>query len=482
MSDILPTLNGSRRSGRSERCCAEHAIRCAADLRHLSELEKTCKLASSVFCIHRICRFSNSWFSAVPESIETIVIGGGQAGLAMSYHLTRVGQPHVVLERARVAERWHSERWESLAFQFPNSMISLPGQAYSGDSPDDFMARDGVARFITDYALRIAAPLRCGVAVTSVRRTDQGRFVAQAEQHTMEAANVVVATGPYQLPSVPLFSASLPLSIHQVTANRYTRPSDLPPGKVLVVGSGGSGCQIAEDLRDGGREVFYAIRRHRRWPRRYRGRDVGWWIEESGMTDVTGDRLPPEWRNFKAPMITGARGGYTIDLHQIASEGVTLLGSLLDVSDGRLRMAGDLNANLRAGDDTFVQFVQTIDEFIEKKGMSVPAEQGFDPYLRQTPKALPEVDTLDLRAANITTVIWATGYRYDFEWINCPVFDQRGAPEQRRGVTAVPGLYFLGLPRMHKVKSSFLWGVGEDAEYLADHIEALTTNPNRDLR
>ncbi|HWZ41469.1 MAG TPA: NAD(P)-binding domain-containing protein [Bradyrhizobium sp.] len=429
-------------------------------------------------CIYRPSPSCNSLFGAMRESIETIVIGGGQAGLAMSYHLTRLEQPHVVLERGRVAERWHSERWDSLAFQFTNSMLRLPGHVYSGSAPDDFMAREGVARFITDYAMRIAAPLRCGVAVTSVHPTDQGRFVVQAGQHTMEAANVVVATGPYQLPSVPPCSGSFPRAIYQVTANRYTRPSDLPPGGVLVVGSGGSGCQIAEDLRDGGREVFYAVRRHRRWPRRYRGRDAGWWIEESGMTDATGDRMPPEWRNFRAPLITGVRGGHTIDLRQIATEGVTLLGSLLDVGDGRLRIAGDLNANLKVGDDTFVQFVRTIDEFIEGKGIDAPAEAGFDPYLRQTPKTLPEVETLDLRDARITTVVWATGYRYDFAWIECPVFDQQGAPEQRRGVTGVPGLYFLGLPRMYKVKSAFLWGVGEDAEYLANHIAARTTNLN----
>jgi putative flavoprotein involved in K+ transport len=421
--------------------------------------------------------FFNSWFGAMPERIETIIIGGGQAGLAMSYHLTRVGQPHVVLERARVAERWQSERWDSLAFQFTNSMLRLPGHVYSGTAPDSFMAREGVARFIADYAVKIAAPLRCGVAVTSVRPTDHGRFVVQAGQHTMETANVVVATGPYQLPSVPPCSGSFPRATYQITANRYSRPSDLPPGRVLVVGSGGSGCQIAEDLRDGGREVFYAIRQHRRWPRRYRRRDIGWWIEETGMTDITGDRMPPEWRNFKAPLITGVRGGYTVDLRQIAREGVTLLGSLLDVSDGRLRIAGDLNANLKGGDDAFVQFVRTIDDFIEGKGIEVPAEDGFDPYLRQTPRALPEVNTLDLRDAKITTVIWATGYRYDFGWIDCPVFDGQGKPEQRRGVTAAPGLYFLGLPRMHKVKSSFLWGVGEDAEYLANHIAARAANP-----
>ena len=406
----------------------------------------------------------------MPESVDTVVVGGGQAGLSMSHYLSQSGREHVVLERGRVAERWHSERWESLAFQFPNAMLRLPGQVYTGDEPGSFMGREGVARFVTDYAVRIAAPLRCGINVTSLRPTDEGRFLLQAGQTLMKATNVVIATGPYQLPSIPSCSASLPLSVHQVTANRYTRPSDLPPGNVLVVGSGGSGCQIAEDLREAGRKVFYSIRRHRRMPRRYRGRDLGWWLEESGMTEYTSEGMPPEWRNTRAPLMTGVRGGRTVDLRQIAREGVTLLGSLLDAVDGRLHFATDLNANLKAGDESFVQFVKTIDAFIDGAGRAMPREEGFDPYLREIPEPLREVDILDMRAANITAVVWATGYSFDFGWIDCPVFDDRGAPAQHRGVTAVPGLYFLGLPRMHKVKSAFLWGVGEDASYLADHI------------
>jgi putative flavoprotein involved in K+ transport len=408
----------------------------------------------------------------MPDGVETIIVGGGQAGLAMSYHLARRGREHIVLERGRVAERWHSERWDTLAFQFQNALLRLPGYAYAGDDMDAFMGREGVARFVTDYAVRIAAPLRCGVNVTSLRRTGRRRLALQAGEHLMEAANVVVATGPYQLPSIPPCSAMLPPSIHQLTASRYTRPSDLPPGNVLVVGSGGSGCQIAEDLREAGRGVFYAVRRHRRMPRRYRGHDLGWWLETSGMTDVTSERMPPEWREFKAPLLTGVRGGRTVDLRQIAREGITLLGSLLDVVDGRLHFAADLNANLKIGDETFVQFVRTIDDFIERNGIAAAPEQEFDPYLRETPEPLREIDVLDPHAANITTVVWATGYRYDFGWIDCPVFDERGAPVQQRGLTAMPGLCFLGLPRMHKVKSAFLWGVGEDAEYLADHIAA----------
>ena len=188
------------------------------------------------------------------------------------------------------------------------------------------------------------------------------------------------------------------------------------------------------------------------------------------MTEYTSEGMPPEWRNTRAPLMTGVRGGSTVDLRQIAREGITLLGSLLDAVDGRLHFATDLNANLKAGDESFVQFVKTIDAFIDSAGTAMPREEGFDPYLSEIPEPLREIDTLDMRAANITAVVWATGYSFDFGWIDCPVFDERGAPAQHRGVTAVPGLYFLGLPRMHKVKSAFLWGVGEDASYLADHI------------
>ena len=207
------------------------------------------------------------------ESVDTVVVGGGQAGLSMSHYLSQSGREHVVLERGRVAERWHSERWESLAFQFPNAMLRLPGQVYRGDEPGSFMgARVSLVSSLTmPFGL---LPLSgAEFNVTSLRSTDEGRFLLQAGQTLMKATNVVIATGPYQLPSIPSCSASLPLSVHQVTANRYTRPSDFPLGNVLVGGSGGSGCQIAEDLREGGRKVFYSIRRHRRMPRRYRGRD-----------------------------------------------------------------------------------------------------------------------------------------------------------------------------------------------------------------
>lgn len=399
-------------------------------------------------------------------SVETVIVGAGQAGLAISHYLSQRGREHVILERGRVAERWRSERWDSLYFQFPNWMMRLPGQSYEGADPDEFTHRDGVVRYIADYAKLVRAPLRCGVNVTSLRQAEGGRLRVQAESMVMTAANVVVATGPYQRPTLPSYAAKLHAGLCQLTASRYTSSSELPPGGALVVGSGASGCQIVEDLLLHGRTVYHSVRGHRRVPRRYRGRDIGWWNEEMGLTNRTVETLPP---GFRPPLITGYKGGHTIDLRELAQRGVRLLGSLLGVEGDRLYLADDLNSNLDAGDEQFRQTILSIDAYIDAKSIAAPAAEELDKTSLVRPR-LSEISSLSLREADINTVIWALGYSYDFSWIGCDVFDSRGAPIQRRGITAVPGLYFLGLSRMHKVKSAFLWGVGEDAEFLAERI------------
>ena len=401
------------------------------------------------------------------ERIETVIIGGGQAGLAMSYHLQQLGREHVILERGRIAERWRSERWDSLAFQLPNWMMRLPDYSYDGDDPDGFTHRDGVVRFIEQYARRIAPPIRCGIRVTALEETGTGRLLVRTDHFDLEASNVVVATGPYQEPSIPSFSAALPIRTHQLSASRHTNPYQLPAGSVLVVGSGGSGCQIAEDLHLAGRVVYLSVGRHRRVPRRYRGKDFAWWSEKTGNTERTVDEIPP---GFIPPLLTGVNGGHEVDLRRLATEGVFLLGGLRDAHCGRLRFAANLQENLTMGDEGFEQFTRSVDEYILKQSIAAPEEPRPDPIGAVRPAITSASTDLDLKAASISSVIWATGYRYDFCWIKCPVLDARGIPVHKRGVTTVPGLLFLGLPRLYKLKSSFLWGVGEDAAYLAQHI------------
>jgi putative flavoprotein involved in K+ transport len=403
------------------------------------------------------------------EQVETVIIGGGQAGLAMSYYLGQLGREHIVLERGRVAERWRTERWDSLAFQFPNWMMRLPGYAYAGDDPDGFILRDSVVRFIEDYARQVAPPLRCGIRVTALRQiAGTTRLAVDTENFSLEAANVVVATGPYQEPSIPAFSVACPVATYQVTASRYTEPDQLPGGRVLVVGSGASGYQIAEDLLQGGRDVCLSVGRHRRVPRRYRGKDFGWWQDRIGLGERTADSVPV---NALPPLLTGVNGGQDVDFRRRAKDGVILAGSLRGIDEGRLFFAPDLEANLAKGDEGIVGFTRLVDEFIARHGLTAPEDPQVGPVSVATTSSTVD---LDMRAAGITSVIWATGYRYDFGWIKCSVLTETGTPVHRRGVTSVPGVYFLGLARLHKIKSSFLWGVGEDAAYLAQHIAGRT--------
>jgi putative flavoprotein involved in K+ transport len=401
------------------------------------------------------------------ERVEAVVIGGGQAGLCMSHHLGQLGIEHVVLERGRIAERWRSERWDSLVFQFPNWMLRMPGHAYDGNEPDGFMPLGGIVRFIEAFAMRTSPPMRCGVRVTQLQQASSGRLRVTTDSFSLEALHVVVATGPYQRPIVPAFSTSLPLGILQITASRYTNAQLLPPGAVLVVGSGGSGWQIAEDLLHSGRRVYLSVGRHRRVPRRYRGKDFGWWQEQTGAADQVVDdvaRAPP------APLLTGVGGGHDADLRELARRGVTLLGSLGAISEGRLRFVADLQGNLAKGDETFVQFTRSVDAYILKHRLPAPEAAAPEVHNDAGLPADREIGELDAKAAGITSVIWAVGYQHDFDWIQCAALDTDGRPVHRRGVSPTPGLYFLGLPRMHKVKSAFLWGVGDDAAYLAARI------------
>src|SRR5690242_9765116 len=402
------------------------------------------------------------------ERHETVIVGGGHAGLAMSHQLSRRGRAHVVLERGRVAERWRSERWDSLHFQFPNWSLALPGQPYDGPQPDAFSSREEVVAFIERYCAVTAAPVRTGVRVDAIRSAPgTDGFRLETSHGLLAASNVVVATGPYQEPVIPPPAGALPPRVTQVHSSAYRNPSRLPPGAVLVVGSGASGCQIVEDLLAAGRTVYLSVGRHRRFPRRYRGRDMFWWMERMGALDQTlAER--PEARGRPNPLVTGVGGGHDIDLRDYAARGVTLLGRVEAVDGARLRLADDLNAQIAHGDEGVAAFTRSVDAYVARAGLAAPEEALPAP----PPSSVVAIRSLDLDASGITSVIWATGFRRDFSWIGLPVLDAAGEAVHRRGVTDCPGLYFLGLPWLHTLKSSVLCGVGRDALHLAEQIAA----------
>ena len=404
------------------------------------------------------------------EQIETVIIGGGQAGLAMSYYLGQLGREHVVLERHRVAERWQSERWDSLTFQSPNWNVRLPGFALQAADPDAFASRGEIFRFIESYAAFIRAPLRRGLPATSLyRTTGSSRLIVETPTGLFEAKNVVIATGPFQRPAVPLPVGGAALQLH---SSRYRNPQQLPPGEVLVIGSGNSGVQIAEEICLAGRRVFLSVSKHRRIPRRYRGRDYTWWYLAFGEGDTTVNQchepLPPR-------LLTGVGGGHDLDLRRLAADGVVLLGRVLGGGDGRLAIADDIGENLARADASLVDFKRQADEHAARAGLDLPPFEASVEVLRNPMKISDPIFTLDLAAAGISTIVWANGFRNDFNWIDLPIFagcvqSPGRLPVQKRGITAVPGAYFLGLPWLYKLKSAFLHGVGDDAEYLAEHI------------
>jgi putative flavoprotein involved in K+ transport len=402
------------------------------------------------------------------ERVETLVIGGGQAGLVMSHRLKQRGLPHLVLERHRIAERWRSERWDGLKFQFPNWSVRLPEFAFPHSDPDAFATTGAIVDFIDAYAAFVAPPIRCGVEATRLRRRDGASgFIAETTDGAIEAQNVVVATGPYQRALIPDLLRDE--TIFQVHASRYKNPEQLPPGAVLVAGAGASGAQIAEELHRAGRRVLLSVGRHTRLPRRYRGRDLIWWLSELGLDKTTTEQRGP---SRLLPVISGAYGGHTIDFRRFAACGMTLLGRVKAARDGVLDIAPDLAGSLASGDAVYATFLNTVDAHVQLHGLDFPDDPAARAVLPNPPCVDAPLPRVDLSAENINAVIWATGYGVDFGWIDVPVKDADGEPVHRNGVTGIAGLYFLGLQWLARMKSSFLSGVGDDAAVLADHIAA----------
>jgi putative flavoprotein involved in K+ transport len=402
------------------------------------------------------------------EQLDVVVIGAGQAGLAMSWQLRERGMEHVVLERGRVGQRWRTERWDSLAFQFPNWSLNLPGLAYDGPDPDGFAHYSEVLARIERYAALHSAPVREHIEVHSVTPADSDAgWVVTTGGGTLACRAVVLATGPFQKPLVPALASGLPSHIVQIHSSHYRNPGQLPPGGVLVVGSGGSGAQIAEELLEAGRRVHLAVNRYRRIPRRYRGQDVLWWLLAMGVMD----RTKAEWPDGRMPpslLITGVRGGHDLDLWRLRADGAVLLGRLLGIEDDLAVFDDDADTVVAAADRTYADFVAMADAYAARNGLDLPSEE-----VEPTPRTrLPTVPRVDLGAEGIKSVVWCTGYRLDFGWIDAPLLDTQGAPIQDRGVTRSQGLYTLGLHWMHTFKSGVLFGVGDDAAHIADHVEA----------
>jgi putative flavoprotein involved in K+ transport len=407
------------------------------------------------------------------EQVEVVIIGGGQAGLALSYCLTQQGRTHLVLEQGQAGETWRSARWDSFTLNTPNWMTQLPGFAYEGDDPDGFLPRQDIVDYLERYAASFDAPLHCGARVTAVRERPRGDgYLVETPQMTFAARSVVLATGAFPKAKLPAASAALSDDIYQIHTSEYRNPQILPSGAVLVVGTGQSGCQIAEDLHESGRQVYLSTSGCGRVPRRYRGKDTTWWLARLGFYDRTLDQLPSPTAKFACnPHVSGTQGGHDINLRQFARQGMTLLGHVQTAQGKQLLLAPDLEENLAKADAFAAQISQGIDEYITKFGMEVAAN-GSTTGKAPSNGAMPTkpILTLDVRLAGISTIIWASGYKLDFSWVHIPVFDQAGYPVHRRGITAYPGLYFLGLHWLYKTKSALLFGIGEDAAFIASAI------------
>ncbi len=401
------------------------------------------------------------------EKTDTLIVGGGQAGIAMSEHLSNNRIPHIVLERNRIAERWRSERWDSLVANGPAWHDRFPGLEFTDDHPDSFVPKERVADYFVSYAEMINAPIRCGVDVRKGQR-NQGRpgFRIETTQGVFEARNIVAATGAFQHPVIP---AIVPkeAGIFQIHSSSYRNPDQLPKGAVLVVGAGSSGVQIADELLRTGKDVFLSVGPHDRPPRQYRGRDFVWWLGVLGKWDAAA--MEPGTEHVTIA-VSGAYGGKTIDFRRLAARGMTLVGRTESFDNGTLKFAADLAQNIRQGDASYLSMLDEADEYIARNGLDLPDEPRARDFAPDPECMTNPIRELNIDKAGIRSVIWATGFSQDYDWLQVNAFDHTGKPRHQRGVSAEPGVYFLGLPWQSRRGSSFIWGVWHDAKYIADHI------------
>lgn len=401
------------------------------------------------------------------EIIDTLIVGAGQAGIALSEHLGKQGIPYLVLEKSRIAEAWRTSRWDALMTNGPVWHDRFPNLEFKGNAPDEFVGKERVVAYIEEYAEMVNATVRSGVEVLSARPfIERAGFHVETTQGVIEARRIVSATGAFQQPIIPSIVPEK-LGIKQIHSAQYRNPKQLPEGAVMVVGAGSSGAQIADELNRAGRKVVLSVGPHDRPPRRYRNRDFVWWLGVLGLWDLAAQKPGTEHVTIS---VSGAYGGSTMDFRRLASEGVMLVGRTESFLDGTLSFADDASMNIAAGDKNYADMLDAADAYVLASGLDLPLE----PEAR---KAWPEplslsnpLLSLNLADENVTTIIWATGYKQDFSWLKVDAFDEKGAPIHQRGVSKEPGLYFLGLPWQSRRGSTFLWGVWHDAKFVADQI------------
>ena len=402
---------------------------------------------------------------------SAIVVGGGQAGLSASYYLQQQDIDHLVLEKHTLTHTWRNQRWDAFCLVTPNWQCALPGHAYSGDDPHGFMKKAEIISYLDAFIAKVNAPVREGVVVQRMLARPQGGFLLGTSAGEFSADQVIVASGGYHTPIIPRLAERLPAHITQLHSEQYRSPQALPQGGVLVVGSGQSGAQIAEDLHLAGRQVFLAVGDAPRCARFHRGKDVVDWLAEMGYYDIGVDTHPLREgvRDNTNHYVTGRDGGRDIDLRRFALEGMQLFGRLESLEGSTLHFANDLSTSLDAADAVYNRINASIDKYIAEQGIDAPAGSAYEPLWRpEQPNT-----TLDLASAGITSIIWCIGFQPDFSWVDVPVFNGRSYPGHTRGVTAQPGLYFLGLPWLHTWGSGRFSGVARDAEHVVAHLSRL---------
>ncbi|ESX51800.1 NAD(P)-binding domain-containing protein [Mesorhizobium sp. M0761] len=422
---------------------------------------------------------SESASRGIAGAVDVVVIGAGHSGLAMSYLLGQHSLTHVVLERGEVANSWRTERWDSLRLFTPNWMARLPDYPYRGDDSDGYMSADQIADFISDYATYTSAPVLTHTTVNRVAQISHG-FRVETQNGDWLCRAVVLATGAFNKPVIPRLADSMPATVEQISAHSYRNPGQLAPGGVLVVGASATGLQLAQEIQLSGRPVTLAVGEHVRLPRVYRGRDIQWWMLATGVLDqrIEDADDPDRARRVPSPQLVGTSDRATLDLNVLRGQGVKIVGRLMGIRDATAQFSGSLRNVCALADLKMNRLLASIDEWAEAN-----APSGVGPAERFVPTRVGETSQLELKLGeDIRTVLWATGFRPDFSWLDLPILDRKGDLKHSRGVADVPGVYVLGLPYLRRRKSSFIHGAEDDVRELSTHIADYLDRPTSQIK